>query len=92
MMALEWIWTNYPIGFPLEDRDDLGGKRTGPKCSLCMTYSDEGLVLKQSVMMNGLGRDITKKKKMLAKSLMLEWLAREFTKRAEETDNAAKQE
>lgn len=85
-MALEWSWMNYPIGFPLDDDEDLGGERTGPKCSLTMTYTDEDMSVKQAVMMNGNRTDISYVKKYKAKVLMLEWLADQFKQRIKDAD------
>jgi len=85
-MSLKWTWMNYPIGFPLEDRDDLGGERTGPKCALTMEYTDDDIVsLKQQVMMNGLREDIPNLEKWKAKSLMLGWLSDQFGAKKDET-------
>jgi hypothetical protein len=59
-VKLEFKWTEYPIGFPLDPDDgDFESERTGPKCRLGITITEGDIVLRQAIMADGNRQDLS---------------------------------
>ena len=72
---ITWTWKEHPIGFPLEERDDLGGERTDPFCTCTLSYCNGDVLLRNAVTITeyplaDLGSGI----KDAVEKLLTEWL------------------